>query len=128
RVFFALDDVRGVRRLGEPVRAHPEARLVMVNTYDQALNFYSRHRGIVIDGVTELEFGRQYAPDVDVYFQSIRALPALVAQSRPTFYFVSRADWPQLMAVFAGRAHVVAEQRKHLLLFAPGGSDVAQSN
>jgi 4-amino-4-deoxy-L-arabinose transferase-like glycosyltransferase len=126
RVELAVDTVRGMRRLAEPVRARPEARLVMVNTYDQAFNFYSRHRGVIAGGVGELAFGRDHALDAADYFLQEAALPRLLAERTPTFFLIHRKDRNRLQPLFEGRAHVVEEGQKHLLLLAPGDANVAR--
>jgi 4-amino-4-deoxy-L-arabinose transferase-like glycosyltransferase len=126
RVEFTLDAVRGMRDLAGPVRARPEARLVMVNTYDQAFNFYSRHRAVIAGGVGELAFGRDHAPDAADYFRQEDALPTLLAERTPTFYLIHRKDRDRLQPLFEGRAHLVNEGRKHLLLLAPGDENVAR--
>jgi hypothetical protein len=125
RVELAVDAVRGMRHLAEPVRARPDARLVAVETYDQAFNFYSRHRAILVGGVGELAFGRDHAPDRAEYFRDEGALPALLAEERPTFFLIHRKGWDALKPLLEGRARVVAEGRKHMLLLAPGDENAA---
>jgi 4-amino-4-deoxy-L-arabinose transferase-like glycosyltransferase len=126
RVELVLDSVRGMRDLAEPVRARPEARLVMVNTYDQAFNFYSRQRAIIVGGVGELAFGRDHALDAADYFRQEESLPALLAERTPTFFLIHRKDRERLKPLFEGRANLVKEGRKHLLLLAPGDENVAR--
>lgn len=126
RVELAVDSVRGMRSMAEPVRARPEARLVMVNTYDQALNFYTGKRAILAGGVGELRFGRDHAADASTYFRPEEALPALLADRIPTFFLINRAEYERLRAHFEGEAEVVEQARKRLLLFAPGAGNVAR--
>jgi len=103
-----------LHQLPQPLPA--QVTVIHLKSYDQALNFYTGHRVVLVDQLGELDFG-SHQGDQSLWFlqgkESVRRLaregPVLVAVWPPMWDEIK--DWPEFQVVAAQTAnYLIANQ------------------
>lgn len=111
---------RSPREMGRLVRSHwqPGDALVGAYLYSQGLSFYSGQIFHLMEGRTELDFGRRLAPtrQRELYFGNVGEMTKF-ARSLPTvFFYLKETDLPSLKPELPGQIRILARQGDCLLL------------
>ena len=111
---------RSPRELGRLVRSRwqPGDALVGAYLYSQGLSFYSGQVFHLMEGRTELDFGRKLAPERqrELYFVNVGEM-AKFARSRPqVFFYLKETDLESLRPDLPGQIRTLARQGDCLLL------------
>jgi 4-amino-4-deoxy-L-arabinose transferase-like glycosyltransferase len=109
--------VRSFKDMGLALKSHwqPGAALVGVHTYSQGLSFYSGHTFHLLACRTELDFGQRLAPEKGVCLVNKEALPALIATTPATFFFMPRRDLPWISQGLPGTFRTLASHKDCIL-------------
>jgi hypothetical protein len=111
---------RSPRELGRLVQSlwQPGDALVGAYLYSQGLSFYSGQVFHLMEGRTELDFGRKLAPtrQRELYFTSVGEMTKF-ARSRPrVFFYLKETDLESLKPELPGQIRILARQGDCLLL------------
>jgi hypothetical protein len=96
-------------------RWQPGAALVGVGLYSQGLSFYSGQTFHLLGGRTELDFGQRLAPEKGLLLVDKEALPAFVASTPVTFFFLKADALPWLAQGLPGNFRPLASHRDCIL-------------
>ncbi|MCX5893961.1 MAG: glycosyltransferase family 39 protein, partial [Deltaproteobacteria bacterium] len=115
-----LSQERSPRELGRLVRSGWQSgdALVGAYLYSQGLSFYSGQVLHLMEGRTELDFGRKLAPERqrELVFASVGEM-AQFARSRPkVFFYLKETDLESLRPELPGQMQILARQGDCLLL------------
>lgn len=111
---------RSPREMGRLVRSlwQPGDALVGMYLYSQGLSFYSGQVFHLMEGRTELDFGRKLAPERqrDLYFGSVAEMAKFARSRHQVFFYLKETDLESLKPELPGKIRVLARQGDCLLL------------
>jgi hypothetical protein len=111
---------RSPREMSRLVRSlwQPDDALVGVYLYSQGLSFYSGQVFHLMEGRTELDFGRKLAPEREreLYFASVADMAKFARSRSKIFFYLKETDLESLKPELPGKFRPLARQRDCLLL------------
>jgi hypothetical protein len=117
RVIDQVSLARSYKDMGLALKSRwqPGAALVGVHIYSQGLSFYSGHTFHLLGCRTELDFGQRLAPEKGLCLVNKEALPAFIAATPVTFFFLKAEALPWLAQGLPGTFHTVASHKDCIL-------------
>lgn len=99
-----LGEYKSIHHLADVLREslRPVDVVAQYGSYRQGLAFYTRRRTVVVDGVGELEFGRERAPDRETFFPDEEGFRRLWESERRVFCVFKPEAMPTIREWFPG--------------------------
>jgi 4-amino-4-deoxy-L-arabinose transferase-like glycosyltransferase len=117
RVIDQVSLARSYKDMGLALKSRwqPGAALVGVQTYSQGLSFYSGQIFHLLGCRTELDFGQRLAPEKGLCLAGKEALPAFIAATPVTFFFLKTEASPWLAEGLPGNFRPLASHKDCIL-------------